>query len=66
MPLLNMLGQEAPQIERLDAAPLRERLAPDLEATRDLSGLALIAAARLHACTEFSLHKKIELTEIYN
>ena len=65
MPLLNMLGQEAPQIDRLDAAPLRERLAPNLEATRDFSGLALLAAARLHACTEFSLHQRIDLTKIY-
>ena len=49
MPLLNMLGQEAPQIDRLDAAPLRERLAPDLEAAGDLSDKELLGAARLYA-----------------
>ncbi len=39
VPLLNIVSQEAPQIDSLDAAPLRKRQAPDLEDAVDLAAV---------------------------
>ncbi len=57
MPLLNMLGQEAPHIDSLNAEPLRELLALHLEAACDLMHIALLGSPSLHSWAESSLHE---------